>query len=346
MKRYLSIIILMAVVALSACDHKDLCYHHREHAHRYHINIIADYRYDWEEYCGTGPDWKSNWPEEYMPYDELRPSKPGGLRVVNFNEDGDYNRHNLDADGGEITLYEGENDLLFYNNDTEYIIFSRSGNDASTRATTRTRTRAEYKPSVFANEGENTVSPPDMLYANYYENYLAEKVIDPVDVEVELQPMVYTYKCRFEFGTEENPEGGLKYVALARADLSGMAASVLLNNGETSEEAVTILAEDSEITDWGVRVCITSFGVPAFPHPNYPTRADAKHALVLNLRLRNGKYKTLDFDVTDQVQKQPHGGVIVVKGIEISEEEGQQGSGAFDVTVDDWGPYENIDLVL
>ena len=346
MKRYLNIIVLLAMVTLSACEHKDLCINHRDHAHRYHINIIADYRYDWEEFYGSGPDWKNNWPKGYMPYDELRPKKPEGLRVVNYNDKGDYNRHNISADGDIVTLYNGENDILLYNNDTEYIIFSNTSDGVSTRVTTRTRTRASYEPSGFANEGEKTVSPPDMLFANYIENYVAEKAVEPKDLEVELQPLVFTYKCRFEFGTEDNPEGGLKYVALARADLSGMAESVLLNTGETSPEAVTILSEDSEVTDWGVRSCITSFGIPSSPNLNYPTRAGSKHALVLHLRLRNGTYKTIDFDVTDQVQAQPHGGVIVVKDIVITDDEGKQGSGAFDVDVDDWGPYENIDIIL
>lgn len=345
MKRYLFLAALMLTAGAISCEHKDLCENHRDHAHRYHINIVADYRYDWEE-CLGGPNWQEEWPEGYLPYDDLRPTKPGGLRVVNMNEEGGYNRHNISPDGGVVMLYEGANDLLFYNNDTEYIIFSRTGTDASTRATTRTRTRAVYEPSKFANDGESTVSPPDMLFANYIENYVPEKVVDPVDVEVELQPLVYTYKCRFEFGDENTPDGNLKYVALAKADLSGMAASVLLNTGETSEEAVTILSDDAEITEWGVRSCIRSFGVPAYPHPNYPTRGDAKHALVLNLRLKNSKYVTFEFDVTDQVQKQPHGGVITVSGIVINEDDVTSGSGAFDVEVDDWGPYEDIDLML
>ena len=54
----------------------------------------------------------------------------------------------------------------------------------------------------------------------------------------------------------------------------------------------------------------------------------------------------MEFDVTDQVNAQPHGGVIVVKDLSIPEELGQQGSGAFDVEVDDWGEYENVELPL
>lgn len=338
MKRYLFLVVLMLAVGITACEHKNLCIHHSEHAHRYHVNIIADYRYDWEE-CMGGINWQEEWPEHYIPYDDLRPDDPSGLRVVNYNKEGDYNIHNIKAEGGVIMLYEGLNDLLFYNNDTEYIIFSRTGNGITTRATTRTRTRATYLGSEYANEGEPTMSAPDMLYANFFENYLAEKVIEPADIEVTLQPLVFTYKVRYEF------KSGLKYVAMARGALSGMAKEVLLNTGETSEEPATILY-DCDVTDYGVRALVNSFGAPAFPHPNYPTRAENKHALNLEVVLRNGKMVTFDFDVTDQVKSQPHGGVIVVRDIEIDEEVAVEGSGAFDVEVDDWGPYEDVELPL
>jgi hypothetical protein len=328
----------MLAVGITACEHKNLCINHSEHAHRYHVNIIADYRYDWEE-CMGGINWQEEWPEHYIPYDDLRPDDPSGLRVVNYNKEGDYNIHNIKAEGGVIMLYEGLNDLLFYNNDTEYIIFSRTGNGITTRATTRTRTRATYLGSEYANEGEPTMSAPDMLYANFFENYLAEKVIEPADIEVTLQPLVFTYKVRYEF------KSGLKYVAMARGALSGMAKEVLLNTGETSEEPATILY-DCDVTDYGVRALVNSFGAPAFPHPNYPTRTENKHALNLEVVLRNGKMVTFDFDVTDQVKSQPHGGVIVVRDIEIDEEVAVEGSGAFDVEVDDWGPYEDVELPL
>ena len=338
MKRYLTLFGILFAVVLTACEHKELCSNHRDHAHRYHINVIADYRYDWEE-CLGGPDWKTSWPEDYLPYDDLRPGTPSGLRVVNFNEAGDYNLHNIAANGGVINLYEGKNNLLFYNNDTEYIVFSSFENMATTRATTRVRTRASYTGNTYADDDEPTLTPPDMLYANYYDGYIAEKVVDPADVEVTLQPLVFTYKVRYEF------KEGLKYVSMARGALSGMASSVLLVTGETSADAATLLY-DCEVTDFGVRALVTSFGVPGYPHPNYPTRETGKHALNLEILMKNSKTITFEFDVTDQVKAQPHGGVIVVKDIVISEEEGKQGSGAFDIVVDDWGDYEDIVLPL
>ena len=338
MKRYLTLFGILFAVVFTACEHKELCSNHRDHAHRYHINVIADYRYDWEE-CLGGPDWKTSWPEDYLPYDDLRPGTPSGLRVVNFNEAGDYNLHNIAANGGVINLYEGKNNLLFYNNDTEYIVFSSFENMATTRATTRVRTRASYTGNTYADDDEPTLTPPDMLYANYYDGYIAEKVVDPADVEVTLQPLVFTYKVRYEF------KEGLKYVSMARGALSGMASSVLLVTGETSADAATLLY-DCEVTDFGVRALVTSFGVPGYPHPNYPTRETGKHALNLEILMKNSKTITFEFDVTDQVKAQPHGGVIVVKDIVITEEDGKQGSGGFDVVIEGWGDYEDIVLPL
>lgn len=339
MKHLLSILTLTSLMLTTSCEHKDLCYNHPEHAHRYHINVIADYRTDWEEQY-EGPNWKASWPGNYLPYDNFRPTKPAGLRVVNYNEMGEYNIHNIAPEGGVISLYEGVNDLLFYNNDTEYIVFSRLDDGASTRATTRTRTRATYMGNEYANEGEETVNPPDMLYANYFEDYLVEKTIKPTDLEVTLQPLVFTYKIRYEF------ESGLEYVSLVRGALTGMARSVHMNTGYTSDEAATLLY-DCELTDFGARAVVMSFGVPGFPNKNYPTRSESnKHAINLEVMLRNGNIISYDFDVTDQVKAQPHGGVIVVKGIIVEEEDGMQGSGAFDVEVKDWGDYEDVELPL
>lgn len=90
------------------------------------------------------------------------------------------------------------------------------------------------------------------------------------------------------------------------------------------------------------------FGVPNYPGDHY-TRADgtpAYYTLNLEVLLNNGKLLSYEFDVTDQVNAQPRGGVITVEGIEVSDEDGMEGSGGFDVTVDGWGDYVDIPLPL
>lgn len=336
-----NIITLAALVLalLTSCYHKELCLTHPEHALRYHVNIIADYRCEWEEHLG-GPDWKNQWPDHFMPYEDLLPQEPRGLRVITYNVTGESDIHNIDAKGGVVTLYGGSNDILLYNNDTEYILFTRQDNSATTRATTRTRTRASFTQSKFANDGEETINPPDMLYSNFISGYQAEKLLEPEDLPVTLHPLVFTYKIRYEF------DEGLQYVSMARGALTGMARSVLMNTGTTSDEGATLLY-DCNLTNYGSSAIVKSFGVPGYPNPNYvKSSAGRKHALNLEVLLKNGKMMTFEFDVTDQVKAQPHGGVIIVKGIKIKEEDGTQGTGAFDVSVNGWGEYEDIILPL
>ena len=341
MRKLVHILTLFLLLVTTSCVHKELCEIHSDHAHRFHIKVLASYRLDWEENLTGYCDWSdpSNWMSDYMPYDELRPKEPTGLRVVTFDPNDNYNIHNIPAAGGNITLFEGENDILFYNNDTEYIVFSRQGTGATTRATTRTTTRGTYNGNSYADPDEKTVNAPDVLFANYHENYISYKTEGPVLYPVELQPLVFTYKIRFEFAE------GLKFVALARGALSGMAESVELNTGETSEKGATILF-DCEMTSFGARAFVNSFGIPSYPNPNYPTTRATSHGLTLEVMLRNGKMVTFEYDVTDVVNKQPHGGVIVIKDIVIKEADGVQGSGAFDVEVDDWGEYNDIPLEL
>ncbi|MDO4759155.1 MAG: DUF5119 domain-containing protein [Rikenellaceae bacterium] len=335
--------ILAVVLFLSSCEHKDLCYNHDEHAHKYHIEVQATYRYEWEERCTDYTNWVTSWPEAYTPYDALRPTKPSGLRVINYDKYDTHHITNLEPDGGIVHLTEGANDLLFYNNDTEYIVFTDMNDFATTRATTRTRTRTTYdgNPFTLASEKEETVSPPDMLFGNFYAGYIPEKVQRPTVIPVTMHPLVFTYKIRFEF------EYGLHYVSLARGALSGMARAVQLSTGTTSDEVATILF-DCEMRDYGPFALVNSFGAPGYPNGNYATRGEGAYALNLEVMLRNGKIVSFDIDVTKEVEAQPHGGVIVVKGLKISDEDGMEGSvgGGFDVDVNDWGEYEDIDIPL
>ena len=103
---------------------------------------------------------------------------------------------------------------------------------------------------------------------------------------------------------------------------------------------------DCTVEDFGMQAFVRSFGIPGFPNEHYTTKSPNSYSLNLEVRLKNGIIKSFDFDVTDQVAAQPQGGVIIVDGIEISDEEGESGGSGFDVDVDDWGEYEDIELPL
>lgn len=332
------------MATLAACEHKELCFDHDPHAPKTDVRIEAVYEQEWEYAYKGETDWPAypTWTEDFgMAYDDLRPGIPEGLRVQVYNADGSNDIVNIAPHGELVYMRPGEHSILFYNNDTEYIVFDDMQSFASAKATTRTRTRSSYQGSPYtkADTRELTVAPPDMLYGSYVESYTAERTTGTVEMKVTLHPLVFTYLVRYEFSH------GAEYVALARGALAGMAESVWLNSGSTTATPATVLF-DCTMEEFGAQALVNSFGVPDFPNEHYTTRADQSYGLNLEVRLKNGKMKSFDFDVTDQVAAQPQGGVIVVRGIEISDEEGTEGGSGFDVDVDDWGDYEDIELPL
>lgn len=334
-----------ACAALSSCEHKNLCFDHDQHAPTTKIEVRAEYEHEWQYTLDGFTDWKTypTFFEEFgMAYDDLRPVLPTGLRTLVYNNGWPNEQFNLPPKGGRIGMSPGGHPLLFYNNDTEYIVFDELSSYASATASTRTRTRATYIGNEFAGSAdETTVNCPDMLYASFIPMYEAERTFDVDIIDVLMRPLVYTYLVRYEFSH------GVEYVALARGALSGMAAAVYLNDGRTADKEATLLFDDCSILPFGVQANVHSFGIPDYPNDNYSgTRAPRKYALNLEVRLKNGKIMKFDFDVTRQVAMQPHGGVITVSGINITYDDGKPGSSGFDVTVDGWGEYEDIDIPL
>lgn len=277
-------LVLSGLVTLSSGCRKELCYNHDEHAYSVKVDVTATWEREWERDHGRG--WKNTWEgrgwNNWMTYDDLRPEVPGGIRAVVYDPDG--NRHderNLAAEGGRLAMTEGRHSILFYNNNTEYIVFNDLTSSATATATTRTRTRAGFSE---LHKDERTVGQPDMLYGSYLGEYEAKPGYEAVSLPVELRPLVYTYVVR-------------------------------------------------------------SFGIPDWPGDGYTRATDRNYTLQLEVRLKNGKYlPPFMVDITEQVKAQPRGGVIVITGLEVSDEDGESGGSGFDVEVGDWGDRHEYEL--
>ena len=64
MKRYATryIPLLAGVLAVTtACEHKELCFDHDEHAPKSAVYIQAEYEQEWELMCEGGTDWENEW---------------------------------------------------------------------------------------------------------------------------------------------------------------------------------------------------------------------------------------------------------------------------------------------
>ena len=345
MKRLLQYGTLSLVLGLSSCDNKELCFNHSEHASRYATEVNITYEREWEQPYDNNTDWSTRLDALQLgiSYDELRPGIPEGIRLTSFNAAGVRTDNNITPYGEVVYLSPGTNSLLFYNNDTEYIIFNSMESYSDASATTRSRSRVTFKGNPYyrpadSSREEVTVSAPDMLYGNYVDEYIQERVMTPQPLAVSMHPLTFTYVVCYRF------EHGYDYVALARGAMSGMAGAVYLSNGRTSDEAVTIL-DDCTLEPWGILALVKSFGSPDFPNPHY-SRAERSFGLNLEVRLHNGKLLNFDFDISDQINSQPHGGVVMVDGINISDETGASGGSGFNVSVDDWGEFEDLPITF
>ena len=330
---YILSLLLCSGIILAGCR-KDLCYDHDTHGLRVRTVLYPQWELEWEYEHGI--DWDTQWDSERFlhEYEEFTPEQATGIAAFVYNENGTNTENHLPAEGGELPMSEGEKSLLFYNDDTRYILFSDLNSSATATATTRTRTRSTF---VELHAGERTVNAPDVLFGEWIEEYGAQITSEQVPLNITMQPLVYTYLVRYEF------KSGLEHVAVARGAIAGMAESIYLCGGITGNESATILF-DCSLTDFGAEAEVTSFGVPGF-NPETDSRAEGEFGLSLEVRMKNGNFKTFKFDISEQIARQPRGGVITVSGLEISDSEAGTGSG-FDVNVDDWGDYEDIVLPL
>jgi hypothetical protein len=348
-------ILFVVLMLLCSCRQHDLCF---DHTQSYTIQTRFSYQLVWHEnYDGYADsedinlDWMDKMPEELTEISlSSEPTEPEGVRVQVLSDGERRAMYNVKPFGGAVSMEPGEYSLLFYNNDTENVIFSEDYSMAETiTATTRTRTRVTYRGNPYVeDDDEHTVSEPDVLFCKYVDSFSPEDFGYDNTMELDMRPVVFTYLVSFKFSS------GFEYVALARGALAGMAESVYLIDGSTTENTATILF-DCSLSDNCVVAQVKSFGIPGYvPESGVGARmASARggegqrtYGLTLEVRLRNGSLKTFNFDVTDQVALQPNGGVITVDGVEISDEDGKTGGSMFNVDVDGWGDYTDVVLPL
>ena len=324
MSRLVSLIGLVLMLLLGvSCDHKELCYDHDQHSERVEYKLELDFECEWEYNIDSNVEWEQQWKPEYgISYDDIRPKEPEGVRVHIFNEDNKVETvRNLTKQNSIIRFsQEGHYDMLFYNNDTEYIVFEGLESFNTASATTRGSSRSRV------------MNTPDMLFGAYVDSVYVEKSSQTDTMMVTLKPLVYTYLVRYEFAECADE------ITSAKGALDGVACRVNLGNGRTTPDVATI-SYDCTPGNFGVQALVRSFGIPDYPNPNY-SRSDSKYITYLEIRLKDGKTKTFKFDITDQMAKQPHGGVILIQDIKMND----AGGGGFDVGVQGWGEVVDVPL--
>ena len=380
MIRRITLALLSALVLLTSCEYKDLCYNHEEHALRYHIDIKADYRRDWEDSSSLLYKWKENWPQHYIPYEQLRPELPTGLRVLTYHDSySEPHKSNIDPEGGIVMLSEGLNDILLYNNDTEYILFSTNESNEYYYATTRSNARIPYTRSY------THYNQPDQLFGTFMQDLYVTDDPDAYemhfdadgtlyyvyDVNAALTPYTFIYLCQVML-LNNNDDAGKRVTGCEGVSFNRMAGGVdLFTRVTDSTNLVTITQEEPcpVQTDRTLRLPdgtetagdilaarLLTWGMPGIdPLEKVTTRSgvtlrDSIHAGI-GLTLRNGSVYAIEQDITDQMEMRPAGGVItiVVDAAEIPDSiigGKPKPGGGFDASVENWENEIESDIII
>lgn len=338
-KRHIIITVVFLVCSmLTSCYRTELCYDHYPKA-----AVSFEWEQEWERDYGMAH--LVNWDAAYhgFDYDYVRPETPEWVNFIKYKNNNPDSENYFSPEGGEIIfLEEADHSFLFYNGDTEYIVLSDMASLPDARASATPRSRGSISSILDRHPGSRSTNPPDVLYSAYIESIPTIKIHETLPMPVKMQPLVFTYVIRYEF------EYGLEHVALARGALGGMADSVYLKDGRTSEESIIILY-DCELKDYGCEAHVRSFGVPGFPDQYYGRSAEdapgRPYTLNLEVMLTNGTTMQFNYDVADQIKTQPRGGVIKISGIRVEDEDNStpMPPSGFDVDLSGWGDVD-VDL--
>ena len=341
-KKIFNLLLITCFALLSTgCHKEDL--NDTELESPYRLNVNFEYLQEWE--FNSEYNWNENWQEVDIQnsYDSYRPNKPEGIAVILFNEhNGNYTfarELHISANGGDFSVDASTRAILFMNDDSDYIIINNLGTPQTTIASTGNHMNTTFNDF---HRGERSVKQPDFFYSAFVE--ITEDQIKQGNVQnnIVLSPQVYSYIIKYPI--LKNCE----YVVSVSGAFAGMASNVNVKDGSTTTETKARYIFDSELTNYGVIAKVNTFGVPAL-EGNINSKASSEYKgqydIRMELKLSNGKKVTFDYDVTEQVSQQPRGGVIIIPGVEISDDLVKDGSG-FQPDIDDWGDNTDIPLPL
>lgn len=369
---------LLLTSIITGCQRKDLYL-----AQRGMLSIDVSV-YDIQLALLWGVDWQAQWQYQWDEslYGAIGYTEPTGVRanVYAINEAFQrikYTTRNFSQSGGQVSLTTNQTyDMVFYNNDTEYILFST---DDSTYyyATTRGNTKASYTRSYAS------YNQPDQLFGTYLhdlyvtddpEAYRVETTPDGsliyvFDVDASLTPYTYIYLCQVMLLNNED-DAGKRINGAEGVTISGLAGGVDLFTRTTDSTHIVSITQDdikplqenrdltlpngtnveadifaARIMTWGLP------GINPMEHTRTPILTKDSVHMAVGLKLRNGTVYPLQQNITEQMQQHPTGGVItlVIDAAEIPDSiigEKPKPGGGFDASVDNWENEIEADIVI
>ena len=334
-----------------------------------------------------GVDWKTEW--QYM-WDEslhgpLGYSEPSGVRanVFSLNESNErlnYTTRNLPKSGGRVNLTTRQSyDMVFFNNDTEYILFYSDDANDYLYATTRSNAKTAYT-RAYAHYNQ-----PDQLFGTYlHDLYVTD---DPdaytihydangypyylYNITASLTPYTFIYLCQVML-LNNNDEEGKRIIGCNGISADGLAGGVdLFTRITDSLNLVAITQEDvkpiqanrplrlpdgtqTEGDIFAAR--IMTWGIPGIdPLEKIMARTEVQPQdsieVGIGLTLRNGNVHSIQRNITELIKRKPAGGIItiVIDAAEIPDSiigEKPKPGGGFDASVDNWENEIEADIII
>ena len=307
-------------LAMTSCDHKELCY---THPHSANVNIAFDWRN-----CPT--------------------ANPAGMTVYFYNLD-DAEAQPMRFDfvgprGGEVTLPLGNYEAICVNSDTEFAHFYDTFSMSTFIARTRKadvlegmQSRSESTPVARGTEDEICMAYPDDIYCDTIRR---TTIAHPdINYTIEFRPEDILCHYTYEITNCEN----LKFVRQIAGTISGMSPEMLLASRSHPGEHSIIPFSGTAVSDTRIEGAFQVFG-----HLPTGSRSDIhkSHQRMIYAVLADGSGWYKDFDVTEQVHNARDYRNVHIKIDGLKFPEPIQGDpddeGGFQVGVSDWTEVEVV----
>ena len=292
---------VLAVLSLTSCEHKDLCY---DHYHNTKIQVV----FDWK----NAPDAT---PETMRLY--LFPIDGGRPRTYEF----------IDYRGGHVNVPAGRYKALCVNSDTESVLYRNTDSFDGFEAYAPEgvlNVGGSPAPRAEGTSGERIAGSPDRLYSDR----LYDLVIEPSKESqtVTLYPALSVCRYRVTITNVSN----LKYISPdgVSGALTGMSGGMLVGRNELTSVPFGVVSD-------GTSTLTADFLVFGQTGPEDPV-----HKLVIYVIMSDGRRNYYTFDVTWQVDgaPDPRDVHIMLDGLPLPKP--IVNGGGFHPTVDEWQNVE------
>jgi len=232
----------------------------------------------------------------------------------------------IESNGGEILVPRGIYDVLIYSYNYESIIVNLTNSFTSSYATTSAITSNLIYKNGNSKDEQILNGTDSIFYIGKYEGINIERADNNYEIEITPKNIIKNYEIKIKVVNKES-------VSSVSGVLSGFSGSYLLGVQALENNSVSIYSEAYFSNDWLI-LPINTFGIVG---------SCSNHTLTLKFTLLNGEKQTKSFDIKNNVNAIPNGGIIILDSTIVIPIVTGGGIGG---TVGNWGDEEGVEIVL